>query len=190
MTVTPRTQAPEPCGLGISTALTGGGKYDPELIRFQTLKRLSARSASNASRSCPPTPGAPLLALTRRHASQTIDLATTNGLASDFGMFARFLPRPAGPGLFDRTSLLSRPLGSIATPASSGFTATTGRSASERRVGTQCLRYLPLAGSLSRPWRPTTPVAISTLAFSRSVQEPQTRLTPPPRRAPPGRCIG
>jgi hypothetical protein len=24
------------CGLGISTALTGGGKYDPELIRFQT----------------------------------------------------------------------------------------------------------------------------------------------------------
>jgi hypothetical protein len=37
MTVTPRTQAPEPCGLGISTALTGGGKYDPELIRFQIL---------------------------------------------------------------------------------------------------------------------------------------------------------
>ena len=28
---------PAPCGLGISTALTGGGKYDPELIRFQIL---------------------------------------------------------------------------------------------------------------------------------------------------------
>src|SRR5215211_2830136 len=75
-------------------------------------------------------------------------------------------------------------------PSSSGFTATTGRSASERRLGTQCLRFLPLAGSLSRPWRPTTPVAVSTLAFSRSVQEPQTRLTPPSRRAPPGQSSG
>src|SRR5688500_17121078 len=104
-------------------------------------------------------------------------------------MFARFLPRHQ-PRLIDRTFLISRPLGSTATPASSGFTATTGRSASERRVGTQCLRCLPLARSLSRPWRPTTPVAISTLAFSRSVQEPQTRLTPPPRRAPPGQSSG
>ena len=104
-------------------------------------------------------------------------------------MFARFLPRPE-PRLFDRTFLISRPLGSTATPASSDFTATTGRSASERRIGTQCLRFLPLAGSLSRPRRPTTPVAASTLAFSRSVQEPQTRLTPPSRRAPPGQSSG
>src|SRR5215204_896142 len=104
-------------------------------------------------------------------------------------MFARFLPGPQ-PRLFDWTFLISRPLGSTATPASSGFTATTGRSASERRIGTQCLRFLPLAGSLSRPWRPTTPVAVSTLAFSRSVQEPQTRLTPPSRRAPPGQSSG
>jgi hypothetical protein len=92
--------------------------------------------------------------------------------------------------LFDRTFLISRPLGSAATPASSGFTATTGRSASERRVGTQCLRFPPSAGSLSRPWRPTTPVAASALAFSRSAQEPQTRLTPPSRRAPPGQSSG
>ena len=34
---TPSTRTPPPCGLGISTALTGGGKYDPELIRFQIL---------------------------------------------------------------------------------------------------------------------------------------------------------
>jgi hypothetical protein len=104
-------------------------------------------------------------------------------------MFARFLPR-LRPRLIDRTFRISRPLGSTATPASSDFTATTGRSASERRIGTQCLRCLPLAGSLSRPWRPTTPVAASTLAFSRSVQEPQTRLTPPSRRAPPGQSSG
>jgi hypothetical protein len=32
---TPSTLTPGLCGLGISTALTGGGKYDPELIRFQ-----------------------------------------------------------------------------------------------------------------------------------------------------------
>ncbi len=38
---------------------------------------------------------------------------------------------------------MSRPLRSTATPASSGFSATTGRSAGERRVGTQCLRFLP-----------------------------------------------
>jgi hypothetical protein len=38
---------------------------------------------------------------------------------------------------------MSRPLGSTPTPASRGFTATTGRSASERRIGTQCLRLFP-----------------------------------------------
>src|SRR3954469_25609418 len=58
---------------------------------------MSARSAPNASRSCPSTPGAPLLALTRRHASQTIALGITNGLSSVLGMFARFLPRPQAP---------------------------------------------------------------------------------------------
>jgi hypothetical protein len=73
-------------------------------------------------------------------------------------MFARFLPGRT-PRLSDRTFLLSRPLGSTATPASSGFTATTGRSASKRRIGTQCLRFPPLARSLSRPQslRPRTP---------------------------------
>jgi len=37
--------------------------------------------------------------------------------------------------------------------------ATTSRSASERRIGTQCLRFPPLARSLTRPWglRPRTP---------------------------------
>ena len=38
---------------------------------------------------------------------------------------------------------MSRPLGSTPTPASRSFAATTGRSASERRIGTQCLRFLP-----------------------------------------------
>ena len=38
---------------------------------------------------------------------------------------------------------MSRPLGSTPTPASRDLAATTGRSASERRVGTQCLRFPP-----------------------------------------------
>ena len=83
---------------------------------------------------------------------------------------------------------MSRPLGSTATPASSGFTATTGRSASERRdwysvPSVSAVGRLPLATT-------TTSVAVSTLAFSRSVQEPQTRLTPPLRRTPPGQQRG
>jgi hypothetical protein len=44
---------------------------------------------------------------------------------------------------------VSWPLGSTATPASSDFTATTGQSASVRRIGTQCLWLLPRARSLS-----------------------------------------
>ena len=34
---TPRTLVPPPWGFGISTAFTGGGKYDPSDIRFQIL---------------------------------------------------------------------------------------------------------------------------------------------------------
>ena len=34
---TPRTRVPPPCGFGISTARTGGGKYVPDDIRFQIL---------------------------------------------------------------------------------------------------------------------------------------------------------
>ena len=45
--------------------------------------------------------------------------------------------------------MVSWPLGSATTPASSGFFATTGQSASGRRLGTQCLWVLPRARSLS-----------------------------------------
>ena len=49
-------------------------------------------------------------------------------------------PRTRRPRLNESTFLISRPLRSTPTPDSRSFTATTGRSASERRVGTQCLR--------------------------------------------------
>jgi hypothetical protein len=37
MAGTPSTRVPPPCGLGISTAFTGGGKQVPDDIRFQIL---------------------------------------------------------------------------------------------------------------------------------------------------------
>jgi hypothetical protein len=47
---------------------------------------LFSRSASNSARSCPSTPGAPLLALTCRHASHTIRLGIANDLSLGFGL--------------------------------------------------------------------------------------------------------
>ena len=68
-------------------------------------------------------------------------------------------PRTQGPRLIETTFLVSRPLRSTPTPASGDFSATTGRSASERRVGTQCLRFLPRHAPSSDLWglRPRTP---------------------------------
>ncbi|MEN3299520.1 response regulator transcription factor [Pseudonocardia sp.] len=63
--------------------------------------------------------------------------------------------------------------------------ATTSRSASRCRNGTQRLRFRPY-DALPLASRPHDGQAMSTPAFPRSVQEPQTRLTPPSRRTPPG----
>jgi hypothetical protein len=54
-----------PLSFGISTNLTGGGKYEPDDIRFQTLYRFPFRSSSNAANVCPSTPAAPRFAFTR-----------------------------------------------------------------------------------------------------------------------------
>src|SRR4051812_19905140 len=64
------------------------------------------------------------------------------------------------------------------------------RSAGQRRNWYSTPSLSASARSLSRPWEPTTPVAVSTLAFSRSVQEPQTGLTSPLRRTPPDQYSG
>jgi hypothetical protein len=55
----PSILVPAPCAFAISTARTGGGKYDPEDIRFQILYRLPCRSFSDSAIDCPSTPGAP-----------------------------------------------------------------------------------------------------------------------------------
>src|SRR6266571_1343033 len=94
---TPSVRTPPPCGLGISTARTGGGKYVPELIRFQILYSSFFRSASNSARDFSSTPGAPLFSATFWYASHTMDLGISNDLTCDFGMSPRLLPEPDVP---------------------------------------------------------------------------------------------
>ncbi len=87
---------------------------------------------------------------------------------------------------------MSRPLRSTPTPASRNFTATTDRSASERRVGTQCLRLLPRHAPFRDPWRPAVPgrrIDARLLTFrARAADQAHTASTPdttwPGTRAP------
>ena len=88
----PKTLTPLPPALGISTAFTGGGKYDPDDIRFQILYRFRSRFSSNAAIDCSSTPAAPLFAFTLRYASQTATLAIRNGLSCNLGSLTWLLP--------------------------------------------------------------------------------------------------
>ena len=58
-------QSSDPCPsrFGISTARTGGGKYVPDDIRFQSLYRFPFRSCSNSAIDSPSTPGSPVVRL-------------------------------------------------------------------------------------------------------------------------------
>jgi hypothetical protein len=137
---------PPPCGLGISTARTAGGKYEPEDIRFQILYRLFFRSDSNAARSTPSTPGALLFALTFSYAcqtshfeSQTVSLKTSARSYSFFQDLTR-------QGQVDRTNTATD------DPAPSlhfryrSFVTTTSRSAPRNGTHTRLnTRLLPVA---------------------------------------------
>src|SRR5664279_6284206 len=81
----PRILVPPPCGFGISTALTAGGKYVPEDILTQILYRLFFRSASNSSMDCPSTPAAPFFSLTLLYAFHTRLFGMSNGCGSSGG---------------------------------------------------------------------------------------------------------
>jgi hypothetical protein len=111
-------------------------------------------------------------------------------------VLSRFLPGLT-PRLIESTFLVSRPLGSTATPASSDLTATTGRSAGERRVGTQCLRFLPRHAP-SRDLRACDPgrhIDARLLTFrARAADQAHAASTPgtawPVRGYPPGSSRG
>ena len=139
----PQSPGAPPCGFGISTARTGGGKYDPDDIRFQILYRLLFRSFSNSSIDCPSTPGAPLFALTFSHASQTARFEISNGLPDDFNSSTRLLPdsRPV-----DRTNTATNNPAPSLHPHYRGFTTTTSRSASAPRDGTHSLTVSAASG--------------------------------------------
>src|ERR1017187_3323890 len=68
-----------PFAFGISTCLTGGGKYDPDDIRFHSLYRFRDRFCSNMAIVSSSMPAAPRLALTCWYDSHTARLAITNG---------------------------------------------------------------------------------------------------------------
>src|ERR1019366_7816800 len=154
---TPSMRTP-PCDFGISTPLTGGGKYDPDDIRFQIRYRLFFRSSSKAAKVCPSTPGAPLLAATRLYASQTCCLGISNGLTCDAGMFSSLPPRTLRSWLIEVTVLMSRPLGSAPTSRQQGLHSYYGpvRQRTPHRYSVPTVSAS--ARSPSRPTGPTLPV--------------------------------
>src|SRR5215469_5127158 len=70
-----------PFAFGISTCFTGGGKYDPDDMRFHSLYRFLDRSCSNIVIVSSSMPAAPRSALTCWYASHTARFAITNGFA-------------------------------------------------------------------------------------------------------------
>ena len=88
--------------------------------------------------------------------------------------------------LTERTTATNDPAPSL-HPHYRGFRTTTSRSASVSRDGT----HVPTGHSrLGHSLSPPAAAAVSGHAFSRSAREPQTGLTPPPRRTPPGQYTG
>jgi hypothetical protein len=66
-----------PLAFGISTCLTGGGKYDPDDIRFHSLYKFLDRFSSNIAIVSSSMPAEPRLALTCWYASHTARFAMT-----------------------------------------------------------------------------------------------------------------
>src|ERR1035437_2104628 len=68
-----------PLPFGICTCLTGGGKYDPEDIRFHSLYRFLGRFCSNIAIVSSLMPAEPRLAFTCWYASHTVRFAMLKG---------------------------------------------------------------------------------------------------------------
>src|SRR3954454_3619399 len=79
---TPSIRTP-PVAFEIATALTGGGKYVPDDIRFQILYRLSFSFCAKSANDCRSTPAAPPFSLTFRSASQMSIFGISNDLPED-----------------------------------------------------------------------------------------------------------
>src|SRR3984957_15433262 len=68
-----------PFAFGISTCLTGGGKYEPDDIRFHSLYKFLDRFCSNIAIVSSSMPAAPRLAFTCWYASHTACFAFKQG---------------------------------------------------------------------------------------------------------------
>jgi hypothetical protein len=147
---TPKILVPPPCGFGISTARTGGGKYVPEDIRFQIRYKLLLRSASNSPMDWPSTPAAPSFALTLLYASHTSLFKMSNDLPFGSDLPTRVLP--------DQVRLFARTKPRMSQPLRS--TPITGASSLLR------------AGPPARPHRYSTPHSFCCLTHSLSHPPP------------------
>jgi hypothetical protein len=189
---TPSVRTPPPA-LGISTARTGGGKYEPDDIRFQILYKFPCRSVSNAASDCPSTPGAPLLASTLQYAFQTFHFEMSYGLLVDPDSPMQLLPDyPVGC-----MRSLNGPAPSLRSHYRS-LTTTTSRSASTRDLGTQRLTVSAAQRTPSRRDRGSIHACLLTFRANAAEQVhvasmPDTtwpvtrvpaRLIPEPKRRP------
>src|SRR5215831_6704051 len=109
-----------PFAFGISTCFTGGGKYDPDDMRFHSLYKFVDRFCSNIARVSSSMPAAPRLALTCWYASHTARFAMTKGFVDVMSLIpARRVgdarqPDNAAPSLYPHYK------GLLATTDSSG----------------------------------------------------------------------
>src|SRR5262249_990990 len=150
--------------LGISTARTGPGKYEPDAIRFHSLNRLPWRPSSNCSIVTPSAPAAPPFSLTFSHASHTRRLGLSYDLPSSFDSRRRLLPC----GWPHRLAWIAPPLGSTHAAIRASFTATTGGSASAPGNGTRLLAVSAAWRSPSRCVRHRSSVRTRLHTFHRS----------------------
>src|SRR5450755_136362 len=130
----------------------------------------------------PSTPGAPLFALTFSHASQTACFDISNGLPGDFSSPARLLPEL----LADRANTATNDPAPSLRPHYRDLSATTSRSASASRDGTQPLTASAPPGALPLTRPASAGRAVPGHAFSCSARKPQTGLASPACRPRPG----
>ena len=131
------------CGLGISTAFTGGGKYVPDDIRFQILYRLFLRSASNVRDGLPVHPGGTLVGPDSlvRLPHQLLRISQT---ACPLNLTCPLVSSQDNvPVARANNSSMSRPLRS--TPITGASPLLRAGPPARHRVGTQRLRFPPSA---------------------------------------------
>src|SRR5438093_7870686 len=141
-----------PFAFGISTCFTGGGKYDPDDMRFHSLYKFLDRFRSNITMLSSSMPAAPRLALTCRYASHTARFAMTYGFVDVMSLI------PAG-----RVGDVRQPDNAVPSlhPHCKGFSTTADSSAPHSGIG-----ILPHGVChLSFPFS-------SGMRFSRSVPKP------------------